>query len=165
MHVSTDQATVLQAVITRLIAQIDLLNEWNCVIPEDDDEPELPRQSNVIVHVSPMGGTFDDEWFVGGAEHQCHEHTGVVVTVWSQIKLDASQRKTHALLEANRGLMPWKLRILKALTGHRLLDSDGNELLTELLAPRNSQFPRRTHDGKCVGVSISFSIDFLWDLT
>ena len=162
---NTDQSTIINAVLKRLITEVAELNESNCVIPEDDDSPQIPRQSSILVAVSPMGGQFDDGWFEGGAADQCHEHSGVLVTVWSQIKLDTPGRRTSAMLEINRGLMPWKKKILKALAGHRLLDDNGNELLTELMAPRDSRFPRRSSDGECVGVAISFATDFLWDLT
>lgn len=162
--VATDFTDILEAVKTRLIAEVEGFTESNCIV-SDEDQPAQPLSGNVMSFVSPMGGDFDAEWLAGGAENQCKENTGVLVSVWTQMKLDPKQRIEQVLTNRTRGLILFKKRILKALTGHRLLNSDGNELLTELMAPRNSVHMRRSDDGKSAGFSLSFSTDFLWDLT
>lgn len=162
--VETDFNDVLEAVMRRLIDQVEGFTASNCVI-SDETEPSTPFSGNVMCFVSPMGGEFDAEWLVGGGEHQCKENTGVLISVWTQMKLDPKQRTEQALTNRSRGLVVFKKRILKALTGHRLLDESGNELLTDLMAPRSSVHVRKSEESKSVGFSLSFSTDFLWNLT
>lgn len=163
-RISTDQLTVLQAVMARLIAEVPTFNASSCFLA-DDTEPNLSYESNLHAVVTPMGGTFDEEWMVGGGAEQCKEDTGAIITVWSQMKLDRKQRIETSLMNADRGLLPIKKAILKAFTGHDLVDIHGNQLLTALMMPVSAKHRRRANEGKSIGFSLSFSTDFLWDLT
>lgn len=162
--ISTDQATVLQAVVTRIAATVDQFSLTNCVITEET-EPEEAYEGSLICCVSPMAGTFPEDWAIGGGAEQCHEQSGVILSVWSRIHLDRKNRTKAALLKEHRGLLPIKKAILKALCGHDLTDDNGNALLTSIMAPINSKHQRRSGDGNLIGFSLSFSTDFLWDLT
>lgn len=163
-RISTDQATVLQAVVDRIAATVDQFGTSNCVIAEET-EPIAEYEGNLLCCVSPMAGKFPEDWTIGGGAEQCHEETGVIISVWSRIQLDRKNRTKAALLKEHRGLLPIKKAVLKSLCGHDLADSDGNNLLTSLMAPLNSKHQRRTGDGKFIGFALSFSTDFLWDLS
>lgn len=163
-RISTDQSTILEAVVSRITATVDQFTASTCVISEQT-EPVSAYEGNLLCCVSPMAGSFPEEWTAGGGAEQCFESSGVIVSVWSRIKLDRVNRTKSALLNEDRGLLPVKKAVLKSLCGHDLLDIHGNQLLASLMAPINSQHQRRSGEGKFIGFSISFSTDFLWNLT
>lgn len=164
--IPTDHATVLQAVVDRLIDQLPDLgfSERTCFLAPDREIIEPNRSGKICCTVTSMDSQFGDEALTGGAENVCIEHSGVVVTPHTAIKLDAVERLDAVLKDTTRGLLVMKKRILKALTGHRLQDPDGNELLVNLPHPLHAS---RTAYNSVTGLawlSVTFSTDFEWAL-
>lgn len=159
----TDHATVLQAVVDRLRYEVSELSAENLCFLSMKPTPRTDVRQNLYATVCPMGGTFDPEMFSGAGAAGICEKTGVIVTVFSQMKLDRADSDEIMLLHDARGLLKLKQRILKALSDHDLLGADGNPLLLEAMAPLSSGHPRDNNES--VGeFSLSFSTDFIWDL-
>ena len=111
-----------------------------------------------------MSGQFDSEMFAGAGAAGTAEKSGVIVTVFSQMKLDRSDSDESMLLHESRGLLGLKKVILKALSAHSLVDHSGHQILLNLMEPMNSGHPR--DDGDAVGeFSVVFATDFVWDLS
>lgn len=165
MPCPTTHLEVLDAVIARLLTRIPTLNPSTCFF-STNPQPSIWRNGNLFVTVAPQGGTFDQAEFNGMGRAGIVEQTGVIVTCWSAIKLDSTERDLYALRDPDRGLLGWKLKLLDALAGHKLLGLDGQELLTSYLRPTMTQYPQTAgDDGKFSGISIEFATDFNWRLS
>lgn len=161
-RIATDQSTVLQRVVARLIDQIDALNTSNCYASAEPD-PTVEKSHHLFVQVSVGDGQYNGVG--GGGINQVFEESSVWVTVFSRIKLDQVHQSKQALYDASRGLLTLKKSILQALAGHDLQDDSGDEILISYMAPRVAARPvKEAWDGFSV-ISIQVSTDFEWDLT
>lgn len=164
-RIPTDQVTVLTAVVGRLIDQVSEFNPANCFLSLET-EPDFRLSHPLCCLVSPMGGQFEHDVFVGGGMDAVIEDSGVIVSVWSNLKRDQRGHAGRVLADQSRGLLILKGRILAALAGHDLADGDGNQLLVNLMAPRQSQHPQTgVQVDQLTGFSLMFATDFEWDLT
>ena len=163
--VATDQITVLEAVIARLIKHVPGLNASTCFLSLSDDPPPGVVH-NLFVMVSPTNGRFDDGAFAGGAEHTVFENTGVAVTLCSKVLLDRAGQDAVLLTERVRGLLAIKRQVLLALlTNGPLQDPDGSDLLINLMAPLDSREPVYDTETRLGRIALVFSADFHWDMT
>ncbi len=162
--VPTDQATVLQAVVDRIQAQVPDLDADNRCFISMKPEPRTDVRQSIYCTVCPMSGDYDQEMFAGAGADGVVEHSGVIVTVFSQMKLDRSDADASMLLHADRGLLKLKGLILKALAGHSLANSSNEMILLQPMAPINSGYPRDASEN-AGEFSLSFSTDFRWDLS
>jgi hypothetical protein len=158
----TTQVTVLQAIVERLRSQVAQLSSESTCFLSMDPEPCHEERQNLYATVAPMSGRFDDEIFDGSA--YANELAGVVITVWSMMKLDRPGGDVRMMTEDARGLLNLKRAILKALKGHDLLDGEGHKILVRPMRPLNAGHPQR-HEEEQGSFSLSFSTDFIWDLT
>lgn len=167
--VATDQSTVLQAVVNRLIARLGVaygLNSSNCFMSVEPEIVEIPRSHNFAVTVCPVEAQFDQGALDGAGEYLCIEQAGVIVTPHTAIKLDRVEDFTAALTNATRGLLGMKKAILKAMkTSDRLQDGSGNELLVNLSQPERASMPVYNPQTSLSRLSVTFSTDFQWDLS
>lgn len=164
----TDQVTVLQAVVSRLIREVDKFTDTNCFLTaEPPDEPPANVRNNVFCTVSPTNSKFDQDALVGGGLHTVFEEAGVQIVIFNSVKLDRVGHDSALLTEASRGLLILKKQILKALSDHDLQDGNGKEILINLMAPLLSENPRSSKgkEGAVGDLSLQFSTDFEWDLT
>lgn len=165
MAIATDQATVLEAVVARLRDQVqELRNESVCYV-SDFPQPPQNVQHNFYASISPTDGQFDEGEQIGAGSETLIEQTGVVVTCYSRMKLDRTGKATHLLFHEDRGLLAIKKEILAALASHRLLDSDGNELLVAYMHASQSSAPRYDPEAKMGVMALHFHTDFQWDLS
>lgn len=166
--IPTDHATVLQAVVDRLIDQLEDVgvSGKTCFIADEPEIVETPSADNLFITVCPIDSQFDEGALVGAAENLCIEESGVLVSIHSAMDLDRVEHAKAVLTNSQRGLLVIKQRILKALTGHRLVDGGGNELLVNLIHPMRAQnlVPRNDRT-RLKRVSLMFSTDFQWDLS
>jgi hypothetical protein len=164
-RIPTTQSTVLERVVARIIEAVPPLNATTCFLSLDP-EPDQRLSQNLFCTVSPMGGEFDQGALAGGGFHTPFENSGVIVSVWSAMALDRPEHAAKVLNDATRGLLRIKRKLLRALTGHDLLDADGNGILIDLMAPLQAQHPRAgsSHE-KLTGFSLTFSTNFEWDLS
>lgn len=161
----TTQTEVLERVRARLLAAIKQLQDPTCYLSLDP-EPDEQVKGDLFVSLAPMGGVFDQEWLTGAGQEGCREQSGVIVSVWSRVMLDKFQSAKAALTDADRGLLPWKHRILASLTDHDLLDASGNPILTDRMQPVTSDHPKQAmYRQGMTGFSLAFSTNFIWDLS
>lgn len=168
LPVPTDQATVLQAVVTRLIARLTAyeLNTSNCFLSVESEIEEIPRSHNLGVTVCALESSFSDSALTGAGEALCIEEAGVVITPHTAIKLDRSGDISQILTNATRGLLGMKKAILKAMkTSDRLQDATPNELLVNLMHPLHGSRPIYNPQTGLARLSVTFSTDFQWDLS
>lgn len=162
---STKQSAVLIAIRDRLINQIAKLNDSTCFLSLRPVPPQKPGSvHNEFVTICPMDSQFNESVFEGAGAAALEENAGVIVTIFSRIKLDRNEHATQALTNATRGLLSiWKPDVLAALTEHNLTDGV-SEILDNLLMPRSCQSPD-TGDEGLIGLSIYFDTDFDWELS
>lgn len=161
-RIATNQSTVVQSVVTRLIAQVTDFTAPNCY-EVAEPEPTVERSHNLFCQVSVGDGRFNDEAIIGGGINEVFEHSTVWVTLFSRLKLDQAQHAKQTLYDTSRGLLVLKGAILKALSGHDLMDTGGNQILIGYMAPLSSARPVKEWEGFS-SISVAFSTDFEWDL-
>jgi hypothetical protein len=167
--VATDQIEVLQAIVTRLRAQYDYLNEGTCFIGEPPKPGKvLPSiHNNTVVVVSPGRGKFRGDVFEGAGVAGLFEETDVVTTIYSRLKQDRYGHSEGMLTsETNRGLLDVKKDILIALTGYMLQNDEDEpeDILIALPMPQHSE--AFSHEDNQFGMLvITWTYDFMWDLT
>jgi len=174
-RVDIDQAAVLDAVVKQLIDNMvlpsgDGLTDKTCFITI---YPELPTgaQDEVIVTVSPEGGTFPAGMIIGGGQKQCTEESGILVSMWSRFKVDRQFRDRESLCNETRGLLKLKKSLLKALCAVDLQANyppgtgGTNSFLRQYLIPTQAYAPDHPKEEPYAGLTIRFQADYDWDLT
>ena len=167
-RVATNQSIVLQAVVDRLIGEIPEFSNSTCFLTTvPPDEPPANIRDNLFATVSPTNGRFREDVHEGAGIFGTFEEAGVMVTVFSSIRLDRIGHDSNLMMDTARGLFAIKHKIIKALSGHDLLDTAGNQILTNYMAPLTSDRPQSSRDAKTAAgdLSLVFSTDFEWDLT
>jgi len=103
---------------------------------------------------------------------QLAEDSDVIVTWFTKILLDRQSRITNLLHDSERGILPWKGRILRSLLptpasagGNELLLPNGNRFLRDQIFVKS--YHRANWDKeKMIGwASLIFGVNFDWDLT
>ncbi len=158
----TTQTAILQAVAARIRSQVTRLDGENLCFLSMHPQPAHEMRQPLYATVAPMSGRYDDEIFDGSGDTL--EKSGVVITVWNDVKLDRQGGDERSLTDESRGLLTLKRLILKALSEHTLLDANSNKILKEPMRPINSGHPNR-NDEEHGSFSVSFSTDFVWDLS
>jgi hypothetical protein len=165
----TDQATVLLAAVKLLRASVEQFNSPSLCFVSDLDWPSVEVQQNVFCTVSPSDGEFDQAGIIGGANVQVLEASTLQVNVFSRIQLDRIEHAPIAFLDRQRGLLPLKKSVLKALAGRQLYgDYPTNmiPLLTKWLTPMHAKTgATKKEEDDFVFLSITFDAPFYWDLT
>lgn len=170
-RIATNQIAVLEAVIARLIAAVDGFSARNCILTaQPPQEPPENIHGDYFATVSPTNGRFDEGVHEGAGIEGTLEYAGVVIVIFSRIKLDRVGHDTALLTDASRGLLELKRLILRALSGHDLMDESGDSLLANFMAPLRSDSPNSTWEkggrGPALGdLALTFSTDLLWDLS
>lgn len=162
--IPTDQVTVLLAVVARIRDQVPLLSQENNCFLSMSMDPIGEQRQDIYATVAPMSGRFDHEMFVGAGDAGACEQTGVIITVFSQMRLDRPSQDLQMLTQESRGLLLLKKQILKALAGHDLQDSSGNRILRDRIEPLNASHPQRYDESEGT-FSLSFATNFVWDLS
>lgn len=162
-RINVSQATVLDAVVARLISQIPDFNAANCFISAVPS-PELQNAHNLFCTVWVTEGKFDESIIEGAGQEACAENAGVLVTVSNKVKLDQKHHHKMILEEASRGLLVLKRLILKALVVHDLA-TGSDTFLRNLTMPTSSPQPGYDEKAGVAWLPIVFSTDFDWDLS
>lgn len=165
------QDQVMAAVLLKLRTDLGL-NEFTCYETEHPNlMPELTGTSTVIVTVTPGDGDFPIE---EQGSPQLAENSDVHVSWYTKIQLDRQSKIKNMLHEAQRGILPWKKRILRSLLPRPADHADGPN---ELLLPSGNRFLRDQifaksyiragyDDQKMIAwATLIFGLNFDWDLT
>lgn len=120
--------------------------------------------------VSYSDGDTDRPMFDGGGDGQLVETVYLTVTGYSRIKTDPTGNDSHLLLDATRGLLPIKKKIMQALAGQDPKDRDNAPFLRGHLQPVHATAPSIMTDGDTNKIyfgmiAVTFEIMFDWDLT
>lgn len=167
----TDQATVLNAVVAKIRAEISgFSSEVTCFI-SDVPWPAIEVHDDAFITVCPKDAGFDDGLTVGGGSFQVLEHAVFQVTYWSRLTTDQLEHSKYAMLDSVKGILVLKKLILKCLAGQQLYSdypTNTRPLLTEVLRPASAQHPpSRQHSGdiEFESMSLAFIGPFFWDLS
>lgn len=155
---------MLAAIVDVIRLAIPELSTPEACYVSDYPQPPANVSGNLFCQVSATDGEFPEDLQAGAGENNLQEYAGVVVTVWSKIKLDRTGKTEALVLDPNRGMLAIKKKILTALKPQNLVDPDGYWLLTNFLMPRSCSAPR--YDEKFDGgtMALHFSTDFAWSL-
>lgn len=176
-----DAATLLLQVEARLIERVKLngaamLGEGNCFITEEPIPPDsyFPT-GNLAVTVCLGDGQFDEGMYDGGGANQLCEFGTLIVTAFARNKIDQPPRAKNALLNESRGLLAkLKPAILQAILvddpAARILApwhplKNGSPFLRGAIMPRASAGPRQLGGLDWLGLTLTFGVEFDWDLT
>ena len=162
-RIDVTQDIVLTRVIERLRDQLEL-DARHCFETDDPDAVQTPRSGDywVTVYIGP--GQFDVPNQIGGGAEQLTETIPVIVTAYSRVRLDPVDEGEKTFHSATRGLYVLKAKLLKALVGHDLTDSDGNTFLRQLLYATRAAVPivdKAEGRGK---IAVEFGVEWDWDL-
>ena len=168
-HVATNHSDVLEAVRDRLRDRFDWANESTCILSLDPHPPLTNVSHDVYATIAPEPGRYDAGAHEGGGENTTFEETGVVITIFSKVKLDRVGHADSMLTDHSRGIMRFKHDLLRAFSGHNLsrgvTSGENNYLLINLMAPLQSAVPSNGYEEDYGFISVAFSTDFEWDLT
>lgn len=159
----TTQIEVLEAVVARIRSQLEQFDEDNLCFLSVDPDPCYEVFQPQYITVAPAEGGLDDGIFDGSGS--TNELSAVEVTVWSQVKLDREGADVEMLETDDRGLLVIKRQILRALSRHMLLDPEGNMILVRPMRLLHAAYPKHRNDDDRGNISMTFSTDFIWDLT
>ena len=180
--VDGDESRLLLQVQERLIDRVKVggnsaFNDKNCFVTEEPIPPETYfSQGRMVCTVCLGDGQFDEYKYDGGGANQLTEHVDLLVSVFTRTKLDQPPQATYALLDEERG-MSRKLKpaLLEALLVEDPdadilipwipLNSQGQPFLRNPPFPRRSQGPRQLQGMDWLGLTLSFGVEFDWDLT
>lgn len=163
------QTTILQAVVDRIKASVSAFRtEATCYVT-DRPLPEVEISDNLFCTVCPRDGEFDVEEMIGGGVFHVREYSTIQVSVWSRIETDQLDRAHECLTDPQRGALPLKRQILKALAGQQLYGDaplDTKPLLITYLMPTRCQHPpSEIWNDDYTSFSMSFTCQFNWDLS
>jgi hypothetical protein len=168
---STTKAEVLLRAARLLEARLpDFANRIHVVI--EDDIPNS-AQNNEILTVMITGGSFDEGALTGGGSSVVHYRGTLRVAVWSHNRADRPGVSLSMLTASGRGLLRLQTKIIKALTGSYLQESEagGNGYTPQLIdciKPMSDSQPQSAgKDGASsqkATLAVDFSVDFKWDL-
>lgn len=156
---------ILQRIAARLRSELGLNDRQVFLTLEPTAAPTIPPGGDVCLTVALGDGRFDEANQIGGTRETLVEETSVTVTAYVRTKLDAGDHAEALLLEAARGLLVWKQRILKALDGIDLADDNDSRLLVQYLNAIQSWRPRIDGHTQIAMIAVAFTVDFNWDLT
>lgn len=157
----TDQITVLNAVLERLVSQVSLFTADNVSL-SIEPEPGVEVSQGIYATVSPDEGQFEQDILEGAGAADCREYTGVIITVFNAKKLDRRDGVVKSLLlDEVAGLLALKRSILRAFTGHELLWQDVKILAEPMFPLRSSKPDKKERAGD---LSLTFTTTFRWEL-
>lgn len=160
------QSRLLGAVRARIVnacGRYGLTERTVFVAVEEPHEcPAIDNAGDLIVTIYPDGGTFDAEAWNGGGRHSLHEHTGVVVSIWTKVQKDECGKAWSTLTDERRGLLTVKSAILDALAGVRLDDSDGVSMTADYgMRPVDSSGVQKDGRWSCLRLRFAGTIRWL----
>lgn len=161
------QDQVMAAVLLRLRSALSL-KETNCY---EVEHPELAPEvifGDIMLTVCPGDGDFPIDEQAGP---QLAENSDVTVTWFTKIQLDRQQKVKNMLHEAERGILPWKARILRCMLptaatgGNEILLPSGSRFLRDQIFVKRYNRANWDKDKQVAWASLIFGVNFDWDLT
>lgn len=169
----TTQDVILIAIKQRLTEGLpSVFNADNVRLTLDPDPPSTSKSPPVVGTITPLNGTFPDEFGGEGGDEVLIEQSGVLIAIWSRQNTDQTGKADEILLglgsDKTRSMLRLKREMLRLFAGHMLKDpSDGQPILTAHMQPTYANTPRFDNDdrvGRYADVAVGFTTEFLWNL-
>ena len=119
--IATNKAEVIIRASKLLAARMSDLADQVIVVATDEVPQVRPK---TCLTVSMPGGTFDYASQVGGGANSLHYQGTLRVSIWAMSRMDQNGHDLQALTHEDSGLFRIWTRILKALVGSYLDESD-----------------------------------------
>jgi len=163
-RIDVTQSAVLDRLVEFLRAELPL-EERSCYLAiEPLSPPVIPKSGDYFVTVSPGPGNF-----VEGEQVPVNvtEEWSITVTAYTRVRLDSTDHHRQLMLNASRGLIILKRRLLKALVGVDLaIEANGTEgFLRNYLYAKSATQPQWDEKKGIAWIGVDFGVDFDWDLT
>lgn len=168
---STTKAEVLLRASKLLEYRIpDFANRIHVVI---DDVIPQSMQSNSVLTVQIIGGSFDYGAMTGGGSNVVPYQGTLRVAIWSSNRTDRAGAGVSMLTSSGRGLLRLETKIIKALLGSYLQETqaggDGHTPnLIDCIKPLSDTQAQSAGEGGAKAqkatLAIDFQVDFKWDL-
>lgn len=128
--------------------------------------PDTENNLTLFIQVHAGAGEYDQGIQGGAGTDVLQEDCYVGVTIWHRCELDPSGRGEQSLFKAGEGLLAVKRRVLKALSGKLLRDTNSIVIATRTIRVMSAMEPRMaTSDGTLDSLGAYFSVAFDWDLS
>lgn len=150
--------------VRRLLPGVDESNSW---ITDDPNELAAAPASDITITLFvPPSARFDPGDFGGAGERKLTTYVVFVLTVWwAPASGDDTGRAESLLFDPSEGIYSVAGRVLRALAGNPLLDTQRQELmLVEPLMPLDLDWSRDGNDTGGGNLQISLQAKFVWDL-
>lgn len=155
------QVEILDAIVERLISQIDSFTDATCfrsLLPVPP--PNLPVGTGAVV--VPASGSFET---YGGYNDTIAEDATVRVSIYHRINLDSVGRSINALNSAGASLLDAKRNVLRVLIDPTWEpEANGRSLLQSLIEPINAEGPDLDEQNNVAFVVLTFATPFVWRL-
>jgi hypothetical protein len=169
-RIDVSQVDLIEAVLLRLQTFLDLDDRHCYLVARSQDAPLAPPGGDFWATVAISGGMFSEE---EQDYKQCTEDCEVAVAAYTRIKLDSTNHDEQLLLDASRGLIAIKRKLLRALVGHDLIhgtpvDEYSDTMLRWICHARQASAPDIVeigNEGVLWGrIEVTFGVPFDWNL-
>lgn len=162
-RIDTTPIDVLLAVESALQTGLNLTVDQCYLSTEVDDNIPAPAPGDRIVVIEPDGLDFDEGLFIGGGQYQITVQTGVMIHLFSTIRVDSNAKKNRQILiNASRGLYALMSSIVSTLAGVDLtVNAGASTFLRELMHPVGASKPEKITDN-LVHIAFSWAISYDW---
>jgi hypothetical protein len=132
-------------------------DEWESGTPE-------PHLMGPFLCIALADSDFPDDVQIGGGQYTAEELAEIVVTIFSNERLDQTGHMSAAVYDPEAGLLELKRRVLRALVGADPTGDNALPLLSQLIPVRRSTKPRKNAEGVW-NLAVTFGVSFFWDLS
>lgn len=164
----TDQILILEAIVDRLIDQIEIYNDQNCWV-SDNAVPLTHPGGDEFCTVSFGAGNFPHEFFSGGGQDTLTESGSIIIAPTVHIRGDRPRRRLRAIADNDgKSLLDRKRQILRALfRDHWEPVFEEQPLLRDMISPGLCSAPGEIVVGEARMMQIQLAVDitFDWDLS
>jgi hypothetical protein len=120
-----------------------------------------PSGANFFYVVSPLAGTFDESYLMGGGQMQATVESGILVTIYSTVQLDEGQKHGAFLTDLSLSLVERWRHLLAAMTDWTPELNDV-QMTRDPFLPSGFEFRKRTR--ALASVEQAFRLCFDWYL-
>ena len=153
---------ILQAIVDRLIGQINGLTKATCYHCLDPDALPMSNPGGHIFVVAPTSGTFDEGMYAGGGLETLMASGGIVVKIHAPLNVDEPQREAALLTNLSLGVMGLASKTIKALANPEWSPQFDEHVLTrDPLIPSGYAITRS--DKRVGAIELTFKCNFDWD--
>ena len=156
-----DPIAIFDGIVERLIDQIDGMTEASCYLSLNPEALPSPGPGDLLLVVAPLSGQFDEGAFEGGGNEMLTFLGGVVVRIYSPLKVDLPGHDSKFLSDQTKGVLEMGRQVMAALSNWSP-ELDDNEQTRDPLIPHGVSYGRVKQS---LGwMEIAFKVNFDWNL-